>query len=317
MTRLGRFVMLPLLGLLALALVAITVAQSDSGPVAEVRVWQKIDDPLNIHVSARATGGRWETLGTIRLRLDDGVSPDGRYRYGDFTVPAAEVIEDEDEDDEAARDGVVSGRVYFGGGEVELPEGAVVTVRLLDISLADAASVTLGEQVIRGAQGLPLQFRVAYDEEDIDEHNDYSLQATVRHEGRLLYINDTVHTVLSRGYPEDSNIEVIRVAPVAEAVDEEVLTLLYWQAPSLPGALPLRGIQGPGRGRGDAGAAGAPRSGRRAGSGAGRGDSDGRERRRVVGPAHDHMEAEGWAEVVGRERHDGGGRGLHLAVLLG
>ena len=239
MTRLGRFVMLPLLGLLALALVAITVAQSDSGPVAEVRVWQKIDDPLNIHVSARATGGRWETLGTIRLRLDDGVSPDGRYRYGDFTVPAAEVIEDEDEDededDEAARDGVVSGRVYFGGGEVELPEGAVVTVRLLDISLADAASVTLGEQVIRGAQGLPLQFRVAYDEEDIDEHNDYSLQATVRHQGRLLYINDTVHTVLSRGYPEDSNIEVIRVAPVAEAVDDEVLTLLYWQAPSLPG----------------------------------------------------------------------------------
>ncbi len=237
MTRLGRFVMLPLLGLLALALVAITVAHSDSGPVAEVRVWQKIDDPLNIHVSARATGGRWETLGTIRLRLDDGVSPDRRYRYGDFTVPAAEVIEDEDEDedDEAARDGVVSGRVYFGGGEVELPEGAVVTVRLLDISLADAASVTLGEQVIRGAQGLPLQFRVAYDEEDIDEHNDYSLQATVRHQGRLLYINDTVHTVLSRGYPEDSNIEVIRVAPVAEAVDDEVLTLLYWQAPSLPG----------------------------------------------------------------------------------
>ena len=66
MTRLGRFVLLPLLGLFALALVAITVAQSDSGAVAEVRVWQKIDDPLNIHVSARATGGagrRWGRYG--------------------------------------------------------------------------------------------------------------------------------------------------------------------------------------------------------------------------------------------------------------
>ena len=98
MTRLGRFVLLPLLGLFALALVAITVAQSDSGAVAEVRVWQKIDDPLNIHVSARATGGSWETLGTIRLRLDDGLSPNGRYRYGDFTVPAAELIEDEEDE---------------------------------------------------------------------------------------------------------------------------------------------------------------------------------------------------------------------------
>ena len=235
MTRLGRFVLLPLLGLFALALVAITVAQSDSGAVAEVRVWQKIDDPLNIHVSARATGGSWETLGTIRIRLDDGLSPDGRYRYGDFTVPAAELIEDEDDGEEEAADGVISGRVYFGGGSVELPEGAVVTVRLLDVSLADAASITLGEQVIAGAGRLPLDFEIAYDEGAIDERNDYSLQATVRHGGRLLYINDTVHPVLSRGYREDSNIEVIRVAPVAEAVEEEVLTLLYWQAPSLPG----------------------------------------------------------------------------------
>ena len=186
MTRLGRFVLLPLLGLFALALVAITVAQSDSGAVAEVRVWQKIDDPLNIHVSARATGGSWETLGTIRIRLDDGLSPDGRYRYGDFTVPAAELIEDEDDGEEEAADGVISGRVYFGGGSVELPEGAVVTVRLLDVSLADAASITLGEQVIAGAGRLPLDFEIAYDEGAIDERNDYSLQATVRHGGRLL-----------------------------------------------------------------------------------------------------------------------------------
>ena len=95
MTRLGRFVILPVISLLALALVAITVAQSDSGPVAEVRVWQKLDDPLNIHVSARATDGSWKTLGTVRLKLD-GVSPGGRYRYGDFTVPAPERVEEEE-----------------------------------------------------------------------------------------------------------------------------------------------------------------------------------------------------------------------------
>ncbi len=105
----------------------------------------------------------------------------------------------------------VSGRVTFGGGEVTLPEGAVVTVQLLDTSLADAAATLIGEQIIRDARGLPLAFRVGYDPAAIDERNEYSLQATVRHAGRLLYINDTVHPVLTRGAPRNSDIEVIRV----------------------------------------------------------------------------------------------------------
>ncbi|MCY3886603.1 MAG: YbaY family lipoprotein [Chloroflexi bacterium] len=105
----------------------------------------------------------------------------------------------------------VTGRVYFGGGEVTLPEGAVVTVRLLDTSLADAPSTTLGEQIIRDAGRLPLAFRVGYDPAAIMEGYEYSLQATVRHDGRLLYINDTVHPVLTRGAPRNRDIEVIRV----------------------------------------------------------------------------------------------------------
>ena len=105
----------------------------------------------------------------------------------------------------------VSGRVYFGGGEVTLPEGAVVTVRLLDTSYADAPAMVIGEQIIRDARGLPLTFRVGYDPAAIRERNEYALQATVRHEGCLLYINDTVHPVLTRGAPLDRDVEVIRV----------------------------------------------------------------------------------------------------------
>ena len=105
----------------------------------------------------------------------------------------------------------VSGHVYFAGGEVALPEGAVVTVQLLDTSLADAAATVIGEQIIGDARGLPLAFRVGYDPADIRESYEYSLQATVRHAGRLLYINDTVHLVLTRGAPRNSDIQVIRV----------------------------------------------------------------------------------------------------------
>ena len=105
---------------------------------------------------------------------------------------------------------VLSGVVRWSGGAVALPDGAVVAVRLLDVSLADAASTTLGEHVIEGAAQLPISFRIAYDAAAIDERFDYSLQATVHHGGRLLYINDTVHPVLTRGHPLQSDVEVIR-----------------------------------------------------------------------------------------------------------
>lgn len=105
----------------------------------------------------------------------------------------------------------VEGRVFFGGGEVELPDGAVVKVSLQDTSRADAPAVTLGEQVIRDARRLPLAFRIPYDPADIDQRNEYTLQASVTLDGRLLYTNDTVHAVLTGGSSEDSDIEVIRV----------------------------------------------------------------------------------------------------------
>ncbi len=62
-------------------------AEPDTGTAnVEVRVWQRIGDPLSIAISARPEGGSWSTLGTIPLPLDGGVSSSGRYRYGDIAV---------------------------------------------------------------------------------------------------------------------------------------------------------------------------------------------------------------------------------------
>ena len=44
-----------------------------------------------IYISARPEGGSWATLGTIRLRLDDGLSKNGNQRYGETTVAGAEL----------------------------------------------------------------------------------------------------------------------------------------------------------------------------------------------------------------------------------
>ena len=51
----------------------------------ELRVWQRITDPLRIYVSARPEGGSWNTLGTIPLALDQQNSR-GTFRYGDITL---------------------------------------------------------------------------------------------------------------------------------------------------------------------------------------------------------------------------------------
>lgn len=52
----------------------------------ELRVWQRIDDESQITVTAWAAARGWYTREPIPLALDDGLSPDGRFRYGDIAV---------------------------------------------------------------------------------------------------------------------------------------------------------------------------------------------------------------------------------------
>lgn len=114
--------------------------------------------------------------------------------------------------------GVITGEVRF-AREVDLPEGAVVTVRLLDTSLADASSVELGRDVIVGAERLPVRFRIEYDPDRVSDRNEYSLSADVRRGDDLLYINDTVHTVLTRGAPRNSDVTVVSTNPFDACVE--------------------------------------------------------------------------------------------------
>ena len=68
--------------------IALDVPLRASTVGVEVRVWQDVRDDRRIYISARVAGGSWDTLGTIRLLLDDGLSSTGRYRYGDIRLDA-------------------------------------------------------------------------------------------------------------------------------------------------------------------------------------------------------------------------------------
>ena len=106
---------------------------------------------------------------------------------------------------------VMTGRVVWQGGDAQLPDGAVLTVTLADTSIADAAWTVISQQVIEDATRLPAAFRLEYDPSEIDERSEYTLSASVDLGDQLLYTNDTVHSVLTRGAPAESDIEVIAV----------------------------------------------------------------------------------------------------------
>ena len=146
--------------------------------------------------------------------------------------PAVEQVQEQ----ARAEIAVMEGRVWAAGGDVALPEGAVATVSLLDTSLQDVAATLLGEQTLPVA-ALPFDVRIEYDPSRIEARNEYSLQAQVELDGDLLYINDTVHTVLTQGSPAQSDIEVIQIEPAKAG--EAFTTLTVRVLPPEGTAIPL------------------------------------------------------------------------------
>jgi putative lipoprotein len=98
--------------------------------------------------------------------------------------------------------------------KIALPQDAVITVQIEDVSKADAPAEVIGKQVIQanGAQ-VPFAFDVRYDPGQIQDTHSYSLRVRIEDgSGNLLFTNDTSVPVITRGNPTQ-DIEVI-VVPV-------------------------------------------------------------------------------------------------------
>ena len=91
---------------------------------------------------------------------------------------------------------------------IALGPGTVAAIRLRDVSLADAPSVPIAEQVIRNPA-----FRIEYDPAAVDERRTYGLQAEIREDGRLLFVNDTAYDVITGDRPTHVDMVLVRVAP--------------------------------------------------------------------------------------------------------
>ena len=95
----------------------------------------------------------------------------------------------------------VSGAVTY-LQRIALPPTALIQVKLVDVSRADAPAVVLGEQVIRaGGSQVPFSFEIPYDPAKIDPRFSYAIQARIEDGGRLLFISDRHYAVITRGAP--------------------------------------------------------------------------------------------------------------------
>ena len=95
---------------------------------------------------------------------------------------------------------------------IALSPGATLEVQLRDVSLQDAASRLIAEQVIQNPGQVPIKFKIEYNRDDLDPRNTYAVQARIQEsDGRLAFINDTAYDVITRGNPDNVDMLLVRV----------------------------------------------------------------------------------------------------------
>lgn len=96
---------------------------------------------------------------------------------------------------------------------MSLPPGAEVTVKLVDVSWADAPAPVLAEQTLIVAQNqVPIPFELLFDPTEIDTRFTYAVQARIEIDGELMFISDIQYPVLTQGHPTKVDL-VLRRTP--------------------------------------------------------------------------------------------------------
>lgn len=94
---------------------------------------------------------------------------------------------------------------------IALPSGHILTVRVQDVSLADAPAVTVGETVVPlDGRNPPYRVMVDVPNDRIDPRHRYVARAEIRDsDGKLRFTTDTHHGVLTHDQPDAATIIMI------------------------------------------------------------------------------------------------------------
>ena len=109
----------------------------------------------------------------------------------------------------ASAERVLSGVVDHAGED--LPDGAEVTVRVLDLSRGVERGEVLGEVTIPHVTKLPVSFRVEYRAEDAQLMRTVNVEARISVGGQLRYTTTTGHPI-TLGNVGDAHIVSVQLA---------------------------------------------------------------------------------------------------------
>lgn len=90
---------------------------------------------------------------------------------------------------------------------IALPPGAEVQVKLVDVSKADAPAETVAEKSFKVEKQPPIEFELPYDASRIRAEGAYALEASIAHEGRVLFRTAERVPVLGKDAP--AKVEVV------------------------------------------------------------------------------------------------------------
>ena len=96
----------------------------------------------------------------------------------------------------------------FYNQKVALPEGAKLEVRLEDVSKMDVASELISSATREIKSSPPYALQIAFPTESIQEKHRYSLRATIKLDGKLLFISTTHIDPFAVGIASPINIKV-------------------------------------------------------------------------------------------------------------
>lgn len=101
----------------------------------------------------------------------------------------------------------VSGDVIY-RERIAMPAGAVVTVRVSDVSLADAPATVIGQEIINDPGNVPVKYSVQYDGSKILPGHRYAVSARIEVNGELMWISTTNIPVITDGAPTE-NVQIL------------------------------------------------------------------------------------------------------------
>jgi putative lipoprotein len=114
--------------------------------------------------------------------------------------------------------GWATGRILIGKvfylERIALPPDALLEVRLIDVSPADAPARSLAVTRVKTRHQMPIPYRLLFDGSKIQRGHSYALQARIIVRGKLMFMTTTRHAVL-KGRPDETHIKVELVQSIA------------------------------------------------------------------------------------------------------